>query len=456
MHERTERAIARLLFVFCCAVPTSATMLAILISWTPWYHGIQREALSQRLSNQSGLIVEVGDFDRTSPNKWALHQVRVVEPETESEVLRVRQIIWENQQNRVTIDLHQPEIQSSMLKFAWSLTHDRFLCRPELTKTPVVIATDALTIHSQTGAMSLVDVIAGIETRPTSVAAKLKGTLAGEKQSQISISVSRNRSGKTPKTHWHLESGTTPLPCSALAGYLPDLKRFGPDALFTGNLKWEVDRDGDWLIDLGGSRFSEIDLSYLFEHLPHRLTGKADLTLGRCQIVPDQRAHISGSLRATNGWMGRSLLRSLHNELSFGVDRDSIAQQQGDVAYKLVSFNFDMTDRQLKLHGTCRNEPGFSAFESGIVAVGFDRALAKSSESAMPSVKLAYAIASENSQLVPVSPHTAPLLKVFVPPSHAIPIDDAVAPHSQIKRATPWSGSAPIQQPLSQSSAPAQ
>ena len=447
MHERTERAIARLLFVFCCAIPTVATILMILVSWTPWYHEIQRKQLATELSLESGLTVRLADFDHDSPSSWTLHQVQVIEPETNKEVARVRRVTWEKTGDTVSIGLHQPELQSPMLKFAWSVVHDRFFCRPDSTGQPVSVFANDLTIHSETDALTLSDINASIQPRPSSVFAQMKCQLAGLNRSEISIAVTRDRSTAVPRTHWHLETGDTALPCSALSGYLPKMAYLGPNATFVGNLKWEVDRNGEWLIDLGGSQFSDIELSYFFENLPHRLSGKADLELSRCQIVPDQRSQISGELRAKNGWMGKSLLRSLYHELSFAVDSQSIQQQSGDIQYDLLAFQFDMNESQLRLHGTCQNEPGYEVLEPGIVAVGYQRPLAKSSEQTIPSVKVAYAIAAENSQLVPVSPHTAPLLKIFVPPSNAVPIDQSIPAEPYIKRTAPFSGGEPIRQP---------
>ncbi|NNE00854.1 MAG: hypothetical protein HKN47_26360 [Pirellulaceae bacterium] len=446
MHERTERAIARLLFVFCCAVPTGFVVLMILVSWTPWVHHRQLRALESQLSRDTGLVVQIEDFDRVSPTKWSLQNLVLIEPETLLEVARVRKVTWLQEDDRIGISLHQTEIQSPQIEHAWQLVHDRYLCRPELTQVPMQLSAIDVTIHSDTGSLPLPSVDAWIKPRPNSVQATIHCVQAGRSQSPIKVSVIRDRGSEIPRTQWTLETGPTALPCSALAGYFPLLERLGPDAEFLGTLQWELQRDGAWSIDLGGSRFTQIELSRLFEDLPHRFTGTADLALERCWVVPNEAVNISGSLRAHNGWMGRSLLRSLQEELDFAVDVDSIQARAGDIPYDLVSLHFDMTDWQLRLHGTCSGQRGYELLQPGIVICGHDRPLARSSENAIASIQLAHAIAPDHSELVPISRQTAGMLDLFVPPSHATPINPQAQPSPRIKRAAHWSGGELIRQ----------
>ena len=53
----------------------------------------------------------------------------------------------------------------------------------------------------------------------------------------------------------------------------------GSSATFSGNLKWKDEPDG-WTVDLGGSRFDDIELALLADpplttvHVPHREMGR--------------------------------------------------------------------------------------------------------------------------------------------------------------------------------------
>ena len=55
MHERTQRAMARLMFVFCCAIPTLVTISVIVFTWTPWYHHRCLSQIEAKLSDETGL-----------------------------------------------------------------------------------------------------------------------------------------------------------------------------------------------------------------------------------------------------------------------------------------------------------------------------------------------------------------------------------------------------------------
>ena len=446
MHERTERAIARLLFVFCCAVPTCFTLAIVFVTWTPWYHNRQLAAMEARLSRETGLVVTIEDYDRVSPYRCALHQVRIYEPETQLEVARVRRVTWIVEENRIGVRIHQPELQSSQLQHAWQLVHDRFLCRPELTKVPVEIAATDLTIHSETGSMSMRDLSMGIKPLPNSVQATLQCRIAGGSRFPIHVDVTRDRSTDVPKTKWTLETGSTPLPCSALAGYLPILKRLGADAEFLGKLSWETESDGGWSVDLGGARFNSVDLASVFENLPHSIRGKADLVLDRCRIDPGQTINLSGTVRSSGGYMRTSLLRAMNRELGFDVDGPSLENPADEVFYELLAIHFKMTDWKLVLTGACSSQEFYTDVPPGIAMLGSDRYLAASAGKTIPSIRLAHAIAPQHSEVAPISRQTAGMMKLFVPPSQPIPADDRRLPSSRNVRAAHWSGGDPIRQ----------
>ena len=424
MHERTERAIARLLFVFCCAIPTAAIMLAILVSWTPWYHNRQRRALEQFLSRDLGLVVTIESFERVSPMAWSLKQVHVVEPETKQTVLHVQRVTWLNESDRIGISLHQPKLNAPMLRHAWRLTHDRFLCRPEVTRIPIEVAANNLSIDGQAGPFELQDVLATIMPRPNSVKATLQCIPAISPDSEVRIDITRDRGGEQPTTHWAMETEGTPLPCSVLAGCLPEIKVLGPEAKFQGQLKWELMLSGDWSVELGNSQFIDIELGELFDRLPHRFTGSANVHLNRCSVVPRKSINIAGSLSARNGYIGPSLLRSANRQLGFAVDAEAARIDASDVRYDLVSFDFNLLDQNLFLQGTCGRVGGYN-LPPGSVAIGMQRVLAKSSDAEMPVVQLAHAIAAEDSEVVPITPETSGILHLFVPPASVLPIDQA-------------------------------
>lgn len=424
MHERTQRAIARLMFVFCCAVPTALTFACVLVTWTPWYYNWDLRTIESQLSSRMELIVEIEDFQRVSPSRIHLHDVRILEPENRLEVARVRRLEWVSGSERTSILLHQPELQSSQLEETWRVVHDRFLCRPGQTSLPFEVVCNDVTIHSRTGSLPLRDVMAWIQPEENAVEATIQCMLANAgSDAPVDIKIRRDRSGETPWTNWTLHANGSPLPCSALAEYLPIMENLGSDAEFNGTMRWQLTED-DWWIDLGGSTFSHVSLDRLFEQHAHRLSGTAEINFRRCRIEPfNDRSDIVGSITAKDGMVGRSLLISSHENLGFGV---RLPEGTSDVEYDRLALEFDLNNSQLKLSGICHRELGY--IPNGIVMCQDGRALVQSSETTLDALKLITTIAPPHSVLVPLSKQTSWLMNIFVPPSRPLPRDEPAFP----------------------------
>lgn len=429
MHERTQIALLRLAFVCCCALPTILTVLAIVATWTPWYHRAQLASIEAEWTERLGLQVEIDGFARPAPGALRLIGVRIREPETGAEVGRVRQIDFADAGQKLALVLHQPELQSGQLPFAWRIVHDRFLCQPNLTVRPLRAAALDLTIHSQTGGVTLRDVQAWVAPEAEAVGASIAFVPAGRsEQSPATIHVTRDRSGSQPETRWEMDTGGIPLPCSAVAEYLPIVRRLGSEAQFDGSLTWTLAADGSWSIDLGGSTFRQVDLSDVFERLPHKLTGTATVRLDRGAIRPGQRVDIFGSLIAINGYAGASLLESVCEHL--GLQRPGGAPPGGaeNIAYDLLALHFKFNGPQLRLWGNCHDQHGYGGYPPGVVMLGADgRPLLQSAEETSDqALSLLMALAPSHSEQAPVSRQTALMLNFLLPPSR--PMDDHSPP----------------------------
>ncbi len=443
MHERTQRAIARMTFVFCCAVPTLVTCVIIAVTWTPWWHRRSLAAIEASLSRDTGLVLQIADFKRAAPSTLCLYGVEIFEPETGHEVARVREIQWVQRGQEVSILLQQPELQSSELAHTWKMIHDRFVCRPEQTSSAVQLAANDLTIHSRTGPLTLRDVDAWIRPRvgENAVEATIQCLPATthlaamiQSPSPVNITVVRDRGGDAPSTSWTLSTGETALPCSALAEYLPQLERLGSDAMFSGSMRWSL-RPNGWTIDLGGSRFTDIALGQWLENLPHRLTGTATIQLERCRVVCEQRVtnvvDIAGSLRARDGLVGPSMFASARRHLGFAVaDVDSV------VAYDRIALGFNLNGPLLHLEGVCRTEVGYEGLHSGVVLCAGGHPLAESSGETLQATQLQAAFAPGHSVMVPLSRQTSPLMDILMPPSRPAPSPLAPSSDSSIPRIT--------------------
>ncbi|MCG8652786.1 MAG: hypothetical protein MI861_23300 [Pirellulales bacterium] len=437
MHERTQRAIARLTFVFCCAVPTLATMMMILVTWTPWWHQRCRRQIQADLSRDTGMTVRIGDFQRAAPATLHLYDVEIVSPETQRLVAQIREVHWVDHGDQISILLQQPELRSAELRHTWAMIHDRFLCRPDRTSVPVQLAANDLTIQSRPGALTLRDVDAWIrpglvdktvEATIQCLPATQHGSLENRTLSPINISVTRDRNGSSPTTSWMLETGDTALPCSALAEYIPSLEQLGSDAMFLGVMRWTLGRDR-WSVDLGGSRFSDLSLSHLMEKMPHRLIGDgATLELRRCHVAAERGettvVDIAGSLHARRGSIDASLLRSAQRHLGFRV-----VPSDKPITYDLLALDFDLYGPRLQLTGICHKQPGHESLGNQVAICADGHPLAVSSQQVLPSTVLMSVMAHQHSQTIPLSRQTTPLLDILLPPSRSTPADRLTVPH---------------------------
>jgi len=417
VHERTQRAISRLLFVFCCALPTAFTLLCVIVTWTPWFHHRALRRLENDISRASGMIVRIEAFHRSAPTTVHLSNVRVVNPETLREVASVREVDWDGGQNEVTILLHQPKLQSRQLESAWKLVHDRFLCDPERTEVPVRFAANDLTIESRGGAMTFRDVGAWLRPNGKTIEAIIQGLTANDVSGQpVTVRVSRVRDIEPPTTRWLLDSGATPLPCSALAEYLPAIKRLGPEAEFLGKIRWQSDSRNS-MVDLGGSQFRNVALDRLFEDQSHRLSGLATIDFVHCHVNPsDDRSDIVGTIRIKNGQIGRSLLLSAKQHFGFQV---GVPAGIGDVPFDSISIGFNINNTELSLDGICRSEPGQENVGDDVVMCMDGIAVVHSTQQPLNAIDAITLIAPDHAVPVLMSGQTGWLSRVLIPPSRA-------------------------------------
>jgi hypothetical protein len=440
-------------FVFCCALPTLATLAIIVLTWTPWWHRRALARLEASLSRDTGLVLRIDDYRRAAPSTLCLLGVGVFDPETGREVARAREVQWKNAGDEILIVLKQPELQSAELSNAWKMIHDRFLCRPDRTSLPIQLVANDLTIQSQLVPLPFVDVDAWIRPRIGSQAieATIRGLPANgswnvnpSARSPITINVVRDRSDPVPRTSWTLSTGKTPLPCSTLADYLPPLGRLGEDATFSGKMRWTVMPDG-WSVDLGDSRFQGIVLSQWLEDLPHRLTGTATVELERCRLVTEKRevkvVDVAGTLRARDGQVGPSMLAAVRRHLGFAV-----VEVQRSIAYDRLALGFNLNGPRLQLQGQCRSEIGYEGLAEGVVLCAGGYSLVESSGEHLQAVQLQSALAPEHSVTVPLSRQTSPLLNFLMPPNR-LPAPGESATTPRISTSREWSGGETIQQP---------
>ncbi|MEO1615962.1 MAG: hypothetical protein AAFV88_08950 [Planctomycetota bacterium] len=353
MHERTQRAVARLLFVFCCAVPTFAVLTAILVCWSPWYQARQLAELEYRLGLETGLVFEIRSCRQVAPGKFLLDEVELNDPETHQRVARCRMIDFFEGDEHIGIELHQTEIRSAGLGRLWSLIHDRVMSRSERTIKPVRIKAADVNLISATGSLPLGDVFAEVVPEPEGVRMIARAASDFDRtDTRLAMDLFRDRSGPTPSTEWVVSTEGTALPCSALAEYLPFAERLGPGATFRGVIRCNESEDG-WAYDLASCTLQAIDLGFVSDVLPHRMSGRASVSLRRCLIRPGHSVNLLGRLTAEDAWIDASLLVQFRDQLGLLIDESVLGDARQGIDCKLAAVDFEVTDQSLRLTGVC-------------------------------------------------------------------------------------------------------
>lgn len=450
MHERTQRAVARLLFVFTCALPTLLTCWLVLLTWTPWYGDYRRRALQHELSQRLGVSVSIESIEYPAPSVMRLLGVVLLDPESQDEISRIRAVEWAYGKEQSVLHFSQPELRSAHLPAVWQVVHDRFLSQPELTAAPLRMSANDLTIRSETGPLTMERVDALIRPEEHRIVGLVHCQPAAQsEQKPVILEVARDRSGRAASTQWVLSSGETSLPCSPLAECLPWVRNLGPQATFTGRLRWTTSRDS-WSLDLSGSRLERVDLAELTYSVPHRLTGLAGVQFSRGRILPGESVDLSGTLVAAQGVVGQSLLHATRNELQF-VIADGFANQQGDIAYERLAVRFDWFGPQLSIAGISGELRGYEFLDSGVVLTTGGLPVISSPGQPRSWASLVRAFWGDGRETLPVSDQSAWLLGVLPAPSRtdvAMSPDDAtgtgVIPRHRITGTVTPAGSMPI------------
>jgi len=374
MHQRTERLLCRLAFLILCALPTAVTMGILVAMGTPWYQQAQRAELEGILRQRFGVQFTIGNLRHPEPRVWQLEDVGLHDPETGEEAARVRTVYWAQEQDRIHLHFSQPEIQARKLGMLWKVFHDRVLCQPDLVPGSVVVKGKDLLLRGEGLGLTLTPVALWIDSGAEKGEANLQFSLAGENTQEVpaTVRVTRSRLGAGPRTEWSLETGTSPLPCSILASYLPILRRLGSDALFTGVLRWELERE-DYTVRMVHAKFDRVSLLEFSEPLDVYLSG-----LGTIELTSLTRhsggpiVEAVGKLTVHQGRVDSLLLKRLAEQLGADVDRGLI-ESQSRIDCQLIALGFAIHGPEVRIHGLGYQHRGFENMPPGTIVVASNR-----------------------------------------------------------------------------------
>ncbi|MEM8913778.1 MAG: hypothetical protein AAGC97_18610 [Planctomycetota bacterium] len=440
MHERTMRAFARWLFVLCCAAPTVLTLIAIGVMATPIYEHRRIALLQRALFTRTGMVFQIGSLESVSPTSIVLKDVQLSDPETSHPIATVRVVRYAWDDVELVIRLSQPELHDHALPRLWDLLHDRLLRGGMTTSHAIDLVANDLTIRSSTGSATLRDVAGWMRPTDDSITAVLQCFPAEQPPGgdAVTIEITRDRSGGQPQTIWSLNTGGLRVAVAPFADYEPSLRRLGDDATFQGNLMIRSAKSSvpfprvspAWSLDLSGSRFDAINLSTLFDPLPHRLSGVGSVSLDRLRLEPDGIVDVIGTIEGFNGMTSASLLGRLASELQLLVPQLTGSERtpSADIPYDYFGARFELYASQLCIEGVCDRRRGFESLPPNTVMTVAGHPIVQSRDQFVPASKLASVLAPAHSVTLPLSDQTQGLLWILRPPRAAMPGQAATQP----------------------------
>jgi hypothetical protein len=355
MHERTQRALCRLVFGLLCALPTSATLTAIAARQTRWYTQRQIVAWEARLSDWCGVRIDIENWEPLAPGAHQFENVQLFDLETGEPLGKIRVIQAALTERRLAIRLDQPEIAVAQLSAVWRCLHDQLLCHPARLQVPIGVMAHDVTLEGELASTTLAEVKAVVERRQTDAVAQVQIVMAQKDPAQPLVWQVRRQSGSArPTTRWQLMAHS-PLPCEVLGDYLSPLRGLGDEATFQGQVSY-TSAASYWELELSGSRWEQVELARLFDRQAHRITGRGSIVVDRLTIRSGRLADGEARIWAGPGLVSRSLLERIarHWPSEFTVPLESMDTV---VPYDRLGLWMQVQGAELRVGGLCDSQP---------------------------------------------------------------------------------------------------
>ena len=427
-HDRTRRRICIAGFFLLCVAPTIG-VLAWGVAWQLPEHG---RAEQQRLGRCLGLTASMDALRHLRPGVVLYEGLKLTDPETGQEVLRCRMLEagWTDYTDgqgrpKTTLVLiaSQPEIHAAKLRHVWQLLQRVFTLRTAGATVDVRLACGELTLGAGEDSQTLTEVQGSIETLSDGTRGEIAFRLAGVDTAEpVRIRVGRNRQSTPPTTGFALDSSGGALPCPVLAMGLPVLERLGSRSRFRGRI-WANETPRGWEGEIVG-HLSGVDLGGpLTDHLPHKLSGTAELTVESCRFGGGRIEEAAGSLVAGPGVISRSLLDAAIRRLGLigGITPNSPERL---IRYEQLALSFVVDEEGFRIAGQCPSTPsGAILVDSGGVLL----AEPSSPHPPQPLVGLLQVLVPDSEVQVPATRQTDWLIR-HLPVPDVVPPDGPDAP----------------------------
>ena len=368
LHESTRRALCRLAFVLLGLAPLLFCLSLCVAEFLPSHHRWRAARWENWLSSQLGITVDVSSVENLSPDRYALHGVRLIHPETNATLGRAIKVDIVSTQGKWHVRLEGTELESRDLAAAWKMTHDWILCRPALHSKPVVLNMDKLTIHGLTQETMLTNITMQSSPQAESLQLDVNFHLAQASDGQRSrtlaaameqtpsrVTIRRNHQASRLSTVIELDTAT-PLPCSALSSLIPAIDRLGGATTFTGYLQLELLADS-WTSSLSKAEFQHIDFAQLTRNTHANITGMGTIRVDEAQLKKQriEYAHVTANVEL--GRINNEFLQAMGRYLDVDI-REAGSETVADQAFDRANASMWIHPQGLALVGEIRDQSG--------------------------------------------------------------------------------------------------
>jgi hypothetical protein len=375
IHETTRRRVCRTAFVALCVAPTLATA-----GWIASHYAPGADArIGRRFSELLGALVEVHEWRQPKPSTVRSAAAAVKEHDAEAaELLTLSGLESRFSGSRRLHLIKQATVDCDRLGALASVA-ERWLAA--LRGGSEEIRVERLAVVRRTGSqagvadreLALSDVQAAIERGPKGeLSLRASGRLpGGEGQTPLILRASAKSAGDGSTIVVTIDGQSAALPAWAIASVAPGFSAFG-EAGFTGVVQWTLgEREPSGLVR---GRLEPVELASLLPAGgPHALDGLAMIEITEMSWRGARIERLSGSLRAENAHMSRSLIDAMVQNfrcprLIAGAARVDEAEL---VALDALAIRFQIDGEGLTFWGDCRDErlPEGSMAASGGQAV---------------------------------------------------------------------------------------
>jgi len=246
----------------------------------------------------------------------------------------------------------EPEIEAAGLEPLAELVRRGLGRRASWSKLEVRLTAGEATLRSAEGPRKLTGVQGFLRPVPGGSYGEIGFRLAGVQTTEpVRICIGRDHRTTPARTGLELYTGGGTLPCSLLGLGLPGLERLGPASGFRGYL-WVNQKPEGWAYELTG-QLADVDLESLMTGCsPHKLSGRAQVTVEVARLLQGRLQEAAGSVWAGPGLVSRSLLDA--SVESLGLERGAEPRSPGNlIPYEQLALSFQIDSEGLRVRGLC-------------------------------------------------------------------------------------------------------